>query len=221
MKLKQFIQVSVISTIAVALPFSAQATPAFNPVTSGAMYSQQLQATNQKTTIAQAGQRIAAVGTFVAAEKPTTGTARIVVENGQRFLVLDSAFQTSDQGPDLHVVLDPSNQPPAQYQDPTQYVNLGKLQKFAGEQRYPIPATVDLSKFKSVGIWCRMANATFGYAALQTSVIGKQSQLPSELSLTTKSMSRSLVPATTQSVQKSIAKDAGMTRVWWESLIGQ
>ena len=166
MKLKQLISFGVISTIA----FSIQTAQAFTPVTSGAMYSQQIQATSRRSTIAQASQNIAAVGTFVAAEKPTTGTARIIVEKGQRYLVLDAAFQTSDQGPDLHVVLDPSDQPPAQYQDPKQYiVNLGKLQKFSGEQRYLIPADVDLSKVKSVGIWCQMANATFGYASLQLS----------------------------------------------------
>ncbi len=167
MKLNQIIPFGVISAIALALPISTQA---FQPVTSGNMYSQQLQSSRQPTAISQTETIAAAgivAGTFVAAEKPTVGTARIVSQNGQRYLVFDSAFQTSDQGPDLHVVLDPSNKPPATYQDPTQYINLGKLQKFAGEQRYPIPATVDLSKFKSVGIWCRMANATFGYAPLQ------------------------------------------------------
>ncbi|MCY7275727.1 MAG: DM13 domain-containing protein [Phormidesmis sp. CAN_BIN44] len=178
MKLNQLIPFGVISTIAIALPLSTQSAQAFSPITSGGTHSRQLQTSRQPGTIsaernftetALSGEAIAAAGTFVAAEKPTVGTARIVVENGQRYLVFDSAFQTSDQGPDLHVVLDPSNKPPAQYQDPTQYINLGKLQKFAGEQRYPIPATVDLSKFKSVGIWCRMANATFGYAPLQAS----------------------------------------------------
>lgn len=169
MKLKQLVPFGVISTIALALPLSTQSAQAFSPITSGGMHSQQLQTSRQPSMIALSGETIAAAGTFVAAEKPTVGTARIVVENGQRYLVFDSAFQTSDQGPDLHVVLDPSNKPPAQYQDPTQYINLGKLQKFAGEQRYPIPATVDLSKFKSVGVWCRMANATFGYAPLQAS----------------------------------------------------
>jgi hypothetical protein len=168
MKFNQLIPFGVISTIALALPLSIQAAQTFKPVTSGEMYSRQLQTSKQPTTIAQSGEKIAATGAFVAAEKPTVGTALIVVENGQRYLVFDSAFQTSDQGPDLHVVIDPSNKPPAQYQDPTQYINLGKLQKFAGEQRYPIPAAVDLSKFNSVGIWCRMANATFGYAPLQT-----------------------------------------------------
>ncbi|HEY9728975.1 MAG TPA: DM13 domain-containing protein [Chroococcales cyanobacterium] len=105
-------------------------------------------------------------GTFVAAEKPTTGTAKIVTENGQRYLVLDSAFSTSEQGPDLHVLLDTAQKPPQQYQNSSSYVNLGKLQKYQGMQRYPIPAGINLANYKSVVIWCQMANATFGYASL-------------------------------------------------------
>jgi Electron transfer DM13 len=106
-------------------------------------------------------------GTFVVGEKPMTGSARIITENGQRFVVLDSAFSTSDQGPDLHVLLDTSAKPPQTYKNLSSSVNLGKLQKFNGEQRYPLPASIDLAEFKSVVIWCRMANATFGYAPLQ------------------------------------------------------
>ena len=155
----QFVSFSVISAIAVALSIATSAVQAFEPTTTGGGYS-------NPSFIAQAPTRIAATGTFVAAEQPTSGSARIVVENGQRYLVLDSSFKTSSQGPDLHVVLDPANQPPAQYQDKTRFVNLGKLQKFAGEQRYAIPASVDLAKFNSIGIWCQMANATFGYAPL-------------------------------------------------------
>lgn len=108
-------------------------------------------------------------GTFLAAEKPTTGVARIVRQDGHRYLELDSAFSTSDQGPDLHVLLEPSQKPPQSYQTQQagSYVNLGKLHKFQGTQRYPIPDAIELSNFKSVSIWCRMANATFGYAPLR------------------------------------------------------
>lgn len=168
MKLKQLVPFGIISAMSLTLPLSSQA---LQPVVSGGWYSKQTQAVSSDNSVMLAVQpiRIAASGTFVAGEKPTTGIARIMVENGQRYLVFDSSFTTSNQGPDLHVVLDPAGKPPAQYSDPTRFINLGKLQKTEGEQRYPIPATVDLSKFKSVGIWCRMANATFGYATLQSS----------------------------------------------------
>lgn len=157
----KLIPFSFVSAIALAFPLSLHAAQAFTPVTSGGMYAQQLQA-----NAAQSGSMIAAAGAFVAAEKPTTGTAYVVIAGRRRYLVLDAAFQTSDQGPDLHVVLDPTEQPPAQYKDMSQIVDLGKLKKYSGTQRYAIPSNVDLSKIKSVGIWCRMANATFGYAQL-------------------------------------------------------
>jgi hypothetical protein len=107
-------------------------------------------------------------GSFVAAEAPTTGTAKIVQENGKKFLEIDSAFSTTDQAPDLQVLLDTVEQPPAKYQDSEsgRYLNLGGLQNVTGEQRYPIPEFVDTAQFKSVVIWCRMANATIGYASL-------------------------------------------------------
>jgi hypothetical protein len=113
-------------------------------------------------------QSVAAMsGTFVAAEKPTSGTARIVTEGGHRYLELDAAFSTSNQGPDLHVLLDTTNQPPKTYKNLGSAVNLGRLKSYTGAQRYPIPDAIDAANFKSVVIWCRMANATFGYAPLR------------------------------------------------------
>ncbi|MGF1479654.1 MAG: DM13 domain-containing protein [Cyanophyceae cyanobacterium] len=110
-------------------------------------------------------------GTFVAAEAPTTGNVSIVNENGTRYLVIDSAFSTTDQAPDLHVLLDTVEQPPQQYTEAEagRYINLGGLQNTMGEQRYPIPNAVELSQIKSVVVWCRMANATMGYATLNES----------------------------------------------------
>ena len=107
-------------------------------------------------------------GNFVAAEAPTTGMAKIVEKNGQKYLEIDSAFSTTDQAPDLQVILDTVAKPPANYQDSesNRYLNLGGLQKVSGEQRYPIPQFVDAAQFKSVVIWCRTANATMGYADL-------------------------------------------------------
>ncbi len=109
----------------------------------------------------------AITGTFVAAEAPTTGTARIVTESGHRYLEIDSAFRTTDQAPDLHVLLEAAATPPSSYSTFGSYVNLGKLQNVSGAQRYPIPDAIDVTQFKSVAIWCRMANATIGYATLR------------------------------------------------------
>jgi hypothetical protein len=123
---------------------------------------------NQSEILVAKQQSVALMsGQFVAAEKPTTGMARIVTEGGHRYLELDAAFSTSNQGPDLHVLLDPEMKPPQSYQNFSRTVNLGKLKSYTGTQRYPIPDVINPAQFKSVVIWCRMANATFGYAPLR------------------------------------------------------
>lgn len=126
------------------------------------------QSTNTQTiTIAQAQTVAISSGTFVAGEAPTTGTAKIVTENGHNFLEFDDAFSTSDKGPDLHVLLEPSGTPPSTYKNLNEAINLGGLRSFKGKQQYPIPDGINLADYKSVVIWCRMANATFGYAPLK------------------------------------------------------
>lgn len=160
MKLNQFVLLGIASSLLSVSGYEAvvSANPGFNAVS-------QMDSTDSNVIIAQNPSN-AKPGTFIAGEAPTAGTARIVTENGRRYLEFDAAFKTSDQGPDLHVVLDPSGKPPMKYDDTTRYVNLGRLQKFSGVQRYPIPAAINLANFKSVVVWCRMANATFAYAPL-------------------------------------------------------
>jgi Electron transfer DM13 len=116
--------------------------------------------------VAQASSTAIASGAFVAGETPTTGTARIITEDGHRYLELDAAFSTGNMGPDLHVLLDSATQPPKAYENLGSPVNLGKLRDFSGAQRYPIPDSVDLASIRTVVIWCRTANATFGYAPI-------------------------------------------------------
>ena len=105
-------------------------------------------------------------GQFTAGEAPTTGRATIINEDGQYYLEIDAAFSTTDQAPDLHVLLDTVAVPPSTYEDHSRYINLGSLKAVTGGQRYPIPASIRVSDYSSVVIWCRMANATIGYATL-------------------------------------------------------
>jgi len=161
LKHHSIVKLSMVSVLASALSIAAATTTIANPTHEVA---RAVAAT--ESLVAQSQSIIALGGTFVAAEAPTTGTAQIIEEDGQRYLVLDSAFSTTDQAPDLHVVLETSEVPPGSYSDFGSFVNLGALQSFTGEQRYPIPDTIDLSQFKSVSVWCRMANATMGYAVL-------------------------------------------------------
>ncbi|MFB2834947.1 DM13 domain-containing protein [Floridanema evergladense] len=159
MKLNQWLLFGTTLLIGTA-PISSYATELLTNLPSQTTSSVELVAQNRAVALKS--------GTFVAAEKPTTGAVRIVRENGQRFLEIDGAFSTSDQGPDLHVLLDTVEKPPQSYQNQGRVINLGRLRSYTGAQRYPIPDTVNLNSFKSVVIWCRMANATFGYAPLRS-----------------------------------------------------
>ena len=114
---------------------------------------------NNSAAIAQ----LPSSGAFVSDAHPTSGNARIIEENGQRYLELDESFK-SDDGPDLFVLLHEEAVPESYSGD--NYLNLGRMQRTAGSQRYAIPADVDLSVFQSAVIWCREFGVTFGYATL-------------------------------------------------------
>jgi len=167
MKLNRLISTVAIPLVSVVLVSTvrAWANPIERQAESGTIVAQ-----NQMTQNQIAQEQVAiATGDFVSAEHPTVGSVRIVSENGGRYLEFDSAF-TSDQGPDLHVLLDKTGTPPTSYAEAEagRYVNLGGLQAVNGMQRYPIPDEIQVSNYQSVVIWCRMANATFGYAPLQS-----------------------------------------------------
>jgi Electron transfer DM13 len=106
---------------------------------------------------------VLASGKFVASEYPTTGLAEIVMQNGEKYLKLSEKFQSAD-GPDVFVLLHRQDAP-KNYQS-SNYVSLGRLQKTSGSQLYRIPSNVDVTGFKSVVIWCRQFNATFGFAPI-------------------------------------------------------
>lgn len=113
-------------------------------------------------------------GTFVAAEKPTEGAVKIVTKNGKSYLELDRAFKTSDQAPDLVIILHRSDdilgstKPPAYSLKEGDYAIVAPLAKFTGAQSYPIPDNIKLDDYKSAAIWCRKFNATFGVAKLSS-----------------------------------------------------
>jgi Electron transfer DM13 len=107
--------------------------------------------------------KVLASGNFVDSEHPTKGLAEVVTQNGKKYLRLNKAFR-SDDGPDLFVLLHREDSP-KKYKK-SDYVSLGRLQKVRGKQLYRIPQQVNVSEFKSVVIWCRQFNATFGFAPL-------------------------------------------------------
>ncbi|TFI52736.1 electron transfer flavoprotein [Mastigocladus laminosus UU774] len=116
-------------------------------------------------TQAVASAEVSQSGIFVAGEHPTQGNVKVVTENGKRYLELNESFKTS-KGPDLFVILYRNETVPISGIQEKDYLKIAALQKTSGNQRYILPNNVKLVDYKSVAIWCRQFNATFGYAPL-------------------------------------------------------
>jgi hypothetical protein len=108
-----------------------------------------------------------AAGTFHSNAHETKGTATVYRRaDGIRTLRL-ADFETSN-GPDVRVYLVAA---PDVKDDATVksagFIELGKLKGNKGDQNYEIPASVDLSKYRSVTIWCKRFSVNFGTAPLE------------------------------------------------------
>jgi hypothetical protein len=107
-------------------------------------------------------------GQFHGKVHSTSGRATIYgTADGNQVLRL-THFKTSN-GPDVHVLLIAASD--AMDNDNfldknIERVELGKLKGNEGDQNYDIPAGTDLSKFKTVAIYCERFNANFGVAPL-------------------------------------------------------
>jgi hypothetical protein len=95
-----------------------------------------------------------------------SGTATVYqLEDGSNVLRFED-FEVTN-GPDLHVLLVP-NDSPADRDDLTGYVDLGKLKGNVGNQNYEIPPDVDMSEFGSIVIYCEPFHVLFAAATLTT-----------------------------------------------------
>ena len=114
---------------------------------------------------------VLARGTFISHEHATTGTAKIVqTSDGVRYLRLED-LDTSN-GPLLKVWLSdaPVTSGTAGWRvfDHSAHVDLGPLKGNQGSQNYPLAGGVDLSRYRSVSIWCARFHVSFGAAELTT-----------------------------------------------------
>ena len=146
---------------------SNQAAENASPSSTSTSASQSVSRTSEAETIVKSG-------TLEAGEHDTQGIVQIVTQAGRSFLKLDQSFKTSDQGPDLVVILHrspnilSSTKPPSYSLKAGDYVVLAPLQKFSGGQQYAIPDSINLANYQSAAIWCRKFNATFGAAKLSS-----------------------------------------------------
>ena len=119
--------------------------------------------------IAQAQEKSAKVlakGEFHKADKAGSGTATIYqLTDGKRVLRLtDFAV---DNGPDLHVrLIAADDAKDTASVAKTDYVELASLKGNKGSQNYDVPENVDLSKYKTVSIWCNRFSVNFAAAPL-------------------------------------------------------
>lgn len=110
-----------------------------------------------------------AVGTLISHEHATTGTVRIVQQpDGARLLSLENL--ATSNGPDVHVWLSAAHvvEGTAGWftAGSADYNDLGLIKGNLGNQIYQIPADVDLSKYRSVDLWCAQFSVSFGAAEL-------------------------------------------------------
>ena len=108
-------------------------------------------------------------GKFHGKVHKTEGRATIYQEADGKLVLRLTNFKTSN-GPDVHVILvattdamDDANF----LKDNTEKLELGKLKGNEGDQNYEIPTGTDLTKFRTVSIYCERFNANFGAAPLE------------------------------------------------------
>lgn len=110
---------------------------------------------------------VLSTGAFRNLEHDTTGVAKIIrLADGKRIVRLED-FRTSS-GPDVVVWLSsiPATEDGWRAYDDGIFVSLGPLRANVGNQNYAIPPNVDVSKYRSIVIWCRRFTVGFGAAPI-------------------------------------------------------
>lgn len=97
-------------------------------------------------------------GTFVQQAHATSGTAKVVLEMGNRRLYFEN-FATSG-GQDLRVYLsrDLTN---------SDFIEVAKLQAISGNQFYDVQTSTNLDFYNNVLIWSPGNSLLYGYATLK------------------------------------------------------
>jgi hypothetical protein len=106
-------------------------------------------------------------GTFSGVMHPTTGTATIYrLGDGSRILRFTN-FKTSN-GPDVHVYMVAAEDArDTETVKRTAFIDLGTIKGNIGDQNYTLGTDLDLSKYRTVSIWCKRFAINFGAAPLR------------------------------------------------------
>ncbi len=104
--------------------------------------------------------QLVATGSFrdVLAGHHAKGTVNLLKVGSDYYVRFEDDFKITN-GPDLVVYLGKNNQ-----YDPA--TKLSVLKGNIGSQNYQIPATIDVSQYDEVWVWCRSFSVPFGAASL-------------------------------------------------------
>lgn len=107
-----------------------------------------------------------ASGIFHSVLHPTSGTATVYrLGNGRRILRLTN-FRTSN-GPDVHIYMVAEADAKDSASVPrVGFIDLGNMKGNIGDQNYALGSDVDLSKYRTVSVWCKRFTVNFGAAPL-------------------------------------------------------
>jgi pentapeptide MXKDX repeat protein len=108
-------------------------------------------------------------GKFHGKVHATEGRATVYQEKDGKLVLRLTNFKTSN-GPDVHVILVATKdaKDDANFlKEKTEKLELGTLKGNEGDQNYEIPAGTDLTKFRTVSVYCLRFNANFGAAPLE------------------------------------------------------
>lgn len=109
-----------------------------------------------------------ASGKFHSVAHATGGTATVYqLADGPRVLRFTD-FKTSN-GPDVHVYLFAADDArDSESVKRTAFIDLGSIKGNIGDQNYTLGSDVDLSKYRTVSVWCKRFSVNFGAAPLST-----------------------------------------------------
>ncbi len=126
-----------------------------------------LAAAEAQTTVPVATPSILLQGRFHGVAHHGHGVATIYELSGGNRVLRLTDFETT-KGPDLYVYLVAASD--AQDHATVRqagFISLGRLQSHRGNQEYSLPANVDLTKYRSVSVWCRDFGVNFATAPLR------------------------------------------------------
>jgi hypothetical protein len=107
-------------------------------------------------------------GTFHSVLHPTQGTATVYrIADGSRVIRFTN-FRTSN-GPDVHIYMVAADDATDNASVPRAgFIDLGSIKGNVGDQNYTLGPDVDLSKYRTVSVWCKRFSVNFGAAPLTT-----------------------------------------------------